>query len=196
MNILLFRHPRFSLVKNTLYFFRKHCVAILLLGLTAALGRVAQLQGFGPVSGMQNILLEVIVETARIVLLLYVLGMANTRKGMQRIKNIVRSRGNFRNVCSVAFRKLKSNWFTVLLNTAGFLAIAWGINYMIDLTAYETCFYINLKENGILADASSQWTILLFFKNLTVIPLTLIFDALLVLWLINKLPANRQVALA
>jgi hypothetical protein len=46
-----------------------------------------------------------------------------------------------------------------------------------------------------LADSSSEWTILLFFKNLTVIPLTLIFDAILLLWLSNKLSNNRKASL-
>jgi hypothetical protein len=75
------------------------------------------------------------------------------------------------------------------------LLIAATINYFIDLLAYETCLYLSLKSDGILAESSSEWTILLFFKNLTVIPLTLIFDTVLLLWLANKLSGFRKTGL-
>ena len=75
-----------------------------------------------------------------------------------------------------------------MLNLIGFSLVAWSVNYLIDLLAYQTCLYLTLKENGVLVESSSEWTILLFFKNLSVIPFTLVFETLFVLWLTNKLP--------
>ena len=82
------------------------------------------------------------------------------------------------------------------MNIVGFLLIAWAINYLIDVLAYETCLYLTLKKDGILVESSSEWAILLFFKNLTVIPLTLIFDTVLLLWLANKLSNSRTMRVA
>jgi hypothetical protein len=165
------------------------------LGLIAALGRVIQLGGFGEITNWMNIVLEVVIESARILLFLYVLGLANIRSGLLRIKHLLTDKDNRKKLLTTTIQKLKKQWFSISLNLIGFLLIAWAINYLIDLLAYETCLYLTLKKDGILADSSSEWTILLFFKNLTVIPLTLIFDAILLLWLSNKLSNNRKASL-
>jgi hypothetical protein len=81
----------------------------------------------------------------------------------------------------------KKYWLLILINFVCFLLIAATINYLIDLLAYETCLYLKLTEDGILSPSSSEWTILLFFKNLSVIPFTLVFEAVFLLWLTNKL---------
>lgn len=47
----------FHLVKRTLQFARRHFSIIVILGRVAALGRVAQLGGFGPISKLANTLL-------------------------------------------------------------------------------------------------------------------------------------------
>ncbi len=195
MNFPFHLSDRLSLVSNTLYFFKKHFVSITGLGLIAALGRVIQLGGFGQITTLMNIVLEVVVESARICLFLYVLGLANVNKGVLRIKYLVTSKENRNKLFTIAIQKLKKEWFPVCMNIVGFLLIAWTINYLIELLAYETCLYLTLKKDGILVESSSEWTILLFFKNLTVIPLTLIFDTVLVLWLSNKLSNVRKAGL-
>ena len=186
---------KLSLLNNTLYFFKKHFTKILGLGVIAALGRVIQLGGFGQITTWMSIILEVVVESARILLFLYVLGLANIKNGVLRIKHLLTQKDNRKKLLIIAIQKLKKQWLSVSLNIIGFLLIAWTINYLIDLLAYETCLYLTLKKDGILAETSSEWTILLFFKNLTVIPLTLIFDTILLLWLSNKLPNNRKISL-
>jgi len=184
---------KLSLLNNTFYFFKKHFTKILGLGFIAALGRVIQLGGFGQIPAWMNIILEVVVESARILLFLYVLGLANIKNGVLRIKYLLTQKDNRKKVLTIAIQKLKKQWFSVSLNIVGFFLIAWTINYLIDLLAYETCLYLTLKKDGILAETSSEWTILLFFKNLTLIPLTLIFDTLLLLWLSNKLSNNKKI---
>ncbi|HEX6848691.1 MAG TPA: hypothetical protein VF144_17015 [Chitinophagaceae bacterium] len=168
---------------------------ILGLGLIAALGRVIQLGGFGQIPTWMNIVLEVVIESARLLLFLYVLGLANIKKGVLRIKHLLTHKDNRKKLMTIATQKLKKEWISVSLNIIGFLLVAWAINYLIDLLAYQTCLYLTLKKDGILAEASSEWTILLFFKNLTVIPLTLIFDTLLLLWLSNKLSNYKKISM-
>jgi hypothetical protein len=164
------------------------------LGLIAALGRVIQLGGFGQITTWTNIVLEVVVESSRILLFLYVLGLANIKNGVLRIKHLFTRKGNRKALLSIAIQKLKKQWFSVFMNIIGFLIIAWAINYLIDLLAYETCLYLTLIKDGILTESSSEWTILLFFKNLTVIPFTLIFDTVLLLWLSNNIANAEPVA--
>ena len=184
------------LLNSTLHFFKKHFLVITVLGLIAAFGRVIQLEGFGQITSWTNILLEVIIQFSRILLFLYVLGFANVKSGFLRIKRFFTNKNNKKTYFTSAIQKLRKQWLPFSLNIIGFLIIAWCINYLIDLVAYETGFYLTLKKNGILTDSSSEWTILLFFKNLTVIPLTLIFDAVLLLWLSNKLSNDQQMTLA
>jgi hypothetical protein len=81
---------------------------------------------------------------------------------------------------------MRKKWLHILLNVVAFSLITGIINYLIDLLAYKTCLYLTLKNRGILADAASEWTILLFFKNISIIPFMLIFDALFLLWITNK----------
>lgn len=162
------------------------------LGLIAAFGRVIQLGGFGEISFLTNIFLEVVVESARILMFLYVVGLASIKNGFLRIRNLFANKDNRKLHWNAAIQKLKKQWFLILLNVIGFLLIAWIINYLIDLLAYETCLYLALKEHRILADSSSEWTILLFFKNISVIPFTLIFNAVFLLWITNKFRAQTN----
>ena len=196
MNLSFNLPGKLSLINNTFYFFQKHFMAVMGLGLIAAFGRVIQLGGFGEISNWMNIVLEVVIESARIFLFLYVLGLANVRSGVLRIKHLLTDKDNRKKFLTIAIQKLKKQWFSISLNVIAFLVIAWTINFLIELLAYETCLYLTLRKGGILADSSSEWTILLFFKNLTVIPLTLIFDTVLLLWLSNKLSNYRKTRLA
>ncbi len=191
-------YPRFSgslnFLHSTIYFFRKHFLTVLGLGLIAAFGRVIQLGGFGEITALANIILEVIIESTRILLFLFVLGLANVKDGALRVKHVVARKAARKLNWSVALQNVKKQWLSILVNCIGFMLIAWAFNYLIDLLAYETCLYLTLKKDGILAAASSEWTILLFFKNLSVIPFTLVFEALFILWITNKWSGYRTAA--
>ena len=178
---------KLTTLNNAIYFIKKHFLVILSLGLVSAFGRVIQLGGFGEIPGWVNIVLEIIVEFSRILLFLFVLGLANVKKGILRILDLFIKKDMWRANWSVSIEKIKKQWLSVLLNLVAFLIIAAMFNYLIDQLAYQTCLYLSLKENGILVDSSSEWTILLFFKNLSVIPFTLVFETLLVLWIAGKL---------
>ncbi|WP_345245777.1 hypothetical protein [Nibrella saemangeumensis] len=171
----------------TLRFFRKHLAVIMSLGLVAGLGRVVQLGGFGEIPAWMNVMVEILVESSRLLLFLYVLGFASATTGALRVKHFLLHKKDRSHYWRVALQRLRQNGLSILLNIIVFAFIAWGINYLIDLLAYETCLYLTLKQDGILTDSSSEWTILLFFKNLSVIPFTLVFNAVFLLWITGKL---------
>ena len=183
---------KLTTLNNAIYFIKKHFLVILSLGLVSAFGRVIQLGGFGEIPGWVNIILEIIVESSRILLFLFVLGLANVKKGISRIRDLFTKKNMWRSNWSVSIEKIKKQWLSVLLNLVAFLIIASMFNYLIDQLAYQTCLYLSLKENGILVDSSSVWTILLFFKNLSVIPFTLVFETLLILWITGKLNSYKM----
>ncbi|HEY5970343.1 MAG TPA: hypothetical protein VIU35_20325 [Chitinophagaceae bacterium] len=185
---------KLTTLNNAIYFIKKHFLVILSLGLISAFGRVIQLGGFGEIPGWVNIVLEIIVESSRILLFLFVLGLANVKKGISRIRDLFTKKNMWRSNWNVSIEKIKKQWLSVLLNLVAFLIIASMFNYLIDQLAYQTCLYLSLKENGILVDSSSEWTILLFFKNLSVIPFTLVFETLLILWIAGKLNSYKMPA--
>ncbi len=82
--------------------------------------------------------------------------------------------------------KFKAQWVQIVFSFIGFPAIAGGINFLIDQLAYHTCLYLTLKSGGILVEASSEWTLLLFFKNISVIPFALVFETIFLLCLTNN----------
>jgi len=170
-------------LKSALFFLRKHVLTVTILGLIAGLGRVIQLGGFGTISYAFNIFLEILINSARIVLFIYVLGFADFRIGLSRIKHFFTKKTERRENLITAWHNLKEKWPSVIVNFIFFGMIAALLNYLIDALAYETCLFLTLKEGGILSSRSSEWTILLFFKNLSVIPFTLIFEVLFILWI-------------
>lgn len=194
MKLLLNLSHQLSCLQTTLYFFKKHFFIILSLGLVAAFGRVIQLGGFGEIAAWANIFLEVVVEAARLFLFLFVLGLANVKKGCLRIWKLFTTAGRRQLSFAVLIRNVRTQGISIILNIIGFSVIAIILNYIINLVAYQTCLFLNLKNNGILAESSSEWTILLFFKNLTVIPFTLVFETFLILWIVNKWQTFKSVA--
>lgn len=173
---------------HSVQFFRNHFLTIFGLGLFAALGRATQIGAFGQISSGSNILLEVVVETARLLIFLYALGLTNVRTGIAKLVTVLTDKRSRRQNWQLARQKLRLQWAVLLLNLVAFLFIALLINRLIDHIAYQTCLYVTLRAGKLISEQASEWTIILFFKNISVIPFTLIFNALFLLWLINRLP--------
>jgi len=168
-------------LRETLLFFRNHYLIVLGLGLTAAMGRIVQLGAFGPISPGLHIAMEVVVESARILLFVYALGLTQLKRGFLRLKRMLTSGKAWTEHWQKGRIRLKTHWRSLLASFVIYLLIAWATNLLIDYTAFQTCLYYKLKVNNIIAEQSSEWVIILFFKNLSVIPLTLIFNALFLL---------------
>jgi len=176
---------------HSLRFFKEHFLQILGLGLIAGIGRVVQLGAFGPVGKLENIILEVLIEGARLFLIIYIVGLSSTGLGIHRIKRFFTHREKRKQFLLSTFTRFKSNWLPTLVSIVGFSIIAFSLNVLIDALAYQTCLYITLKSGGILAPTASEWTILLFFKNLSVIPFTLVFQTMFFLWMSGSLLSDK-----
>ena len=187
MNTTSFNTPKLEWLGSTILFFQKHFVMIFTLGFIAGIGRVIQLKGFGEISPATNIIMEVIVESARLAMFIYILGSASLKMGLARLASLFSKSKPRKEVIKLAFANFKRKWPILLLNFVVYLLIAWVINFLIDQLAYETCLYLTMQNRGILSADASEWTIILFFKNLTVIPLTLIFNTLFVFYMTNRL---------
>lgn len=172
----------------TIRFLKDHFLTVFGLGLVAALGRAIQLKAFGPVNPLSNTLLELVVELARILIFFYALGLTNVKKGVVRLVQFATNKQGRKQNWRLAIQKMRANWSGVLINLVAFLVIAFLFNKLITHIAYETCLYITLKSHQVISDQASEWAIILFFKNISVIPFTLVFNALFCLWLVNRLP--------
>lgn len=173
-------------VLQTLIFFKSHILVVLALGMAAAMGRVIQLGAFGTISPALHVILEIIIEGTRLMLFIYALGLTNVRKGFERIRQIFTKSGAWKSNWAIAKARLQNDWRSLLMSMVIYILIAWVINLLIDHVAYQTCLYYKLKVNRIISDGASEWVIILFFKNLSVIPLTLIFNALFLLWITGR----------
>ncbi|MVM38259.1 hypothetical protein GO730_12880 [Spirosoma sp. HMF3257] len=172
----------------TVQFIKNHFLMIFGLGLVAAIGRAIQLKAFGPVSPSAHVLLEVVVESARILIFFYALGLTNVKTGVIRLVQLVTNKQGRKQNWRLAIRKLRDKWPSLLINLLAFSMIALLFNKLIDHIAYETCLYMTLQARQLISSQASEWAIILFFKNISVIPFTLIFNAVFCLWLVNRLP--------
>ena len=120
MNLPLNLSNKLNLLIDTLHFFEKHFLVITGLGLIAAFGRVIQLGGFGQITTWMNIVLEVGIESSRILLFLYVLSLANIKNGALRIKHLFSNKDNQKLSLIIAIKKFKKQWYLVVLNIIGF----------------------------------------------------------------------------
>ncbi|OJV14661.1 MAG: hypothetical protein BGO21_18330 [Dyadobacter sp. 50-39] len=180
-------------LRATLLFFRSHYLIVLGLGLIAAIGRIVQLGAFGPISPGLHIAMEILVESARILLFVYALGLTHLKKGFSRIKLMLTSGRAWTEHWQKARVRLKTHWRSLLASFVIYLLIAWATNLLIDYAAYQTCLYYKLKVHNIIAEKSSEWVIILFFKNLSVIPLTLVFNALFLLWITGRVSGRDNI---
>ena len=175
----------------TLRFIKDNFLIIFGLGLIAAIGRATQLRAFGPISPFSHMLLEIMIESARVALFFYALGLANIKSGLSRIVRVVSIKESRRQNWRVAILKLRKQWSIIFINLVAFLTIAYLFNLLIDQIAYETCLHITLIARRLISGQSSVWALILFFKNVSVIPLTLVFQALFLLWVTNRLPNSQ-----
>ncbi len=137
-------------------------------------------------------MLEVTIESTRLLNFLYTLGLTNVKKGGLRIVQLFTKAANRTQNWRTAIIFLKTSWKQVLLNITVYLIVTFIINKLIEYAACQTCLLYKLKLENIISETSSEWVLLLFFKNLSVIPLTLIFNVIFLLWITNKLKVNTE----
>jgi hypothetical protein len=194
MNLYLKSRKTLEWTFLTFQFIKANIWVILGLGLIAALGRAVQLRAFGPISPVTHILLEILIESSRLAIILFALGLSNIKKGFVKIFKLIINKTARQQNWRLAITKSRQQWLAILINFGAFLCIAYLFNFLIDHIAYETCLYITLTARQLISDESSEWVLILFFKNLSVIPFTLVFQTLFILWITNRLSATNKVA--
>jgi hypothetical protein len=194
MNLYLKSRKSLQWTLETFAFIKANFWVILGLGLIAAAGRAIQLKAFGTITPVNHFCLEIVIESSRLAVILYALGLASIKAGIAKIIRFIRNKTTRRENWQIAVTKLRQQWLAILINFGVFLLVAFSLNLLIDHIAYGTCLYIVLKTSQLLSDQSSEWVLILFFKNLSVIPFTLVFQTLFIFWITNRLPATHFAA--
>lgn len=187
MNTNITLHSRLLWLLTTLDFCKKHFSTLFMLGLAAAIGRSIQLRAIGEISVAWHVTLEVLIEATRVFIFLYALGTTQISKGITRLKTAFWLFFRKHPDRIAVYKKLRSQWLIIVVNLLLFSCITFLINFWIRITVFDTCFYERLTKHAIISKASSEWVMILFLKNISVIPLTLVFIPMLLLFLANKI---------
>ncbi len=175
-----------EIIQETQRFINKHWLSVGALSLVAAAGRFVQEGGTGRISAEAFFTLEIAVELSRIVLVLLVIGNGAVSVGFRRIVSIFRmKRADWKQVWMQLKTIVAWNKISLSVNFILFMIIGTVVNMSIDLVTH--LFLLEwLKSQGLLAAAAYQWPVILFLKNVSIIPFTLVFECVLVLFLIGK----------
>jgi hypothetical protein len=183
------RLPSAGIVTWSFRFWVNHFGLISFCMLFAALGRAIQMRVFGPIPSPAFIGLEIVVELARIVTVLVIIGHGNLRRGIGNAASIFRfKREQWRGVGISARATVRQHWPVLLWNLLVFSLIAFVFNWINGLIADKSGALIFLKNSGFIQTSATGMPLVFFLKNLTVIPFTLVFDYGLVRWLSGKFP--------
>ena len=162
----------------TLRFIAAHPGQVLGLSLVAALGRAVQLGGLGPVGPIATALLEVVVESARVLLFFAVIGMGRVVEGLRTAASVfARPPSGWRASGRRVRARLRAEWRALLADLAVFGLIALAVNAAIEAVA-----------------PPGAYALIFLLKNLTVIPLTIVFQGGLFLFMIGRAGSARPAA--
>lgn len=177
-----------SIFITSLRFFAKFAPAILGVSLMVSFGRVIQIGWGDDLSTAAYFLLEFFVEGLRVIILLFIIGRGSVSGGIQTITSIFKMPKDERDSAFTKMGKtFKLNWIVVLRGILFYGAAIISLNYLIGWMAGTSVAHTLLLDLGL--PGSNENTLhtaaTLFLKNLTVIPFTIIFQYLLVLYLLN-----------
>jgi hypothetical protein len=152
-----------------------------------AIGRVVQTNGLGSINTFIYWLLEIPVEGARVLFLLLLVGNGKIISGLGLIISIFRiSKEQWKLVASTIVNSFKFYSTELIVTTLAFIFMAIALNYLIKYTAGNEELLSGLQQFSPLKSFNSL-SLTLFLKNLTIIPLTLMFEIWLVLRLVNRI---------
>ena len=175
-------------LRRSLVFCGRFLPVVLGLGLVAAVGRALQIGAAGEISREAHLVLEVIVEGARGVLALHVLGMGSVLGGWMVLKRGFKFRSRFRRELCEAFH---ARWRVLAVNLLAFGAVAALVNVVIFAVARSWTALEMLKHCGWIAAQPGPWVTILFLKNVTLIPWTVVFMVVLGLWFFSSRSSVR-----
>jgi hypothetical protein len=164
-------------IRDSLRLIARSLPIFALLCLVAATGRALQVGAAGEPGGGANILLEIIVEGSRVAILLHLLGQGSITAGCAEIRRLFTKGGR-----QAPGPPLRDSWPRLVFNIVAFAAIAGAANLTIFAIARYSPALEMLQRAGWIAPEAGEVVIVLFLKNLSVIPWTLSFIAALVHW--------------
>lgn len=176
-----------DLIQRTDTFIRKNAFWILGLGLIAGIGRFIQEGGSGAISLSTQIILDIVVNTARLLTIFIVIGKGSLKNGINAITNIFRlTKAKWASIWDNIKRNFSGNYLAVLVNFIVYILIAGIINISLFTLFEHTAFLEWLKSNQLLSPSASKWPVLLLLKNISIIPFTFVFELLIVIWIVEK----------
>jgi hypothetical protein len=177
----------FSVLTWSLYFYFSHALVILGLALFAAAGRAVQIGWSARISSSTHLLLEVLVEGARLLICLAIVGDGSPAAGIRRIRRLfAKLKVNQGAASDALWGKLKARWMDLVLIVVVFSAFAYLVNFTIGSIAQSEAVLERLRGVALLnelSDESLGYVFVFVLKNLTIIPFTLVWWYGLYRWL-------------
>lgn len=167
---------------TTLQFIARNLAIVAPLCLVVAAARFAQ-GGFGKVDWPALISLEILVELGRVALAVLVLGNGSIQRGIAAIRRFFTTGDAERERrFSAAKSRLQLQWRSLGLDLLVFVVVAVALNILIARIADTECAESTMAQ---VAPSAPRVSLVLLLKNLSVIPLTIVFQIHLAarLWL-------------
>lgn len=181
----------------TFSFFLRHAPVILSVSLIVAISRVIQVGWEDYLPVVVFVILEIVVLAARVAIALIAIGEGALGPGLKKVRTIVRLSEAEK---SAAFARMgqtiKEQWRAVLRDILLFGLTAITINYVIGEVSQTRTVYSLMTSWGVPGsnEDSVQAAATLFMKNLTVIPLTIVFQYGIVRYLLRQERIERTAA--
>lgn len=181
-----------ELITETDSFIRHNFFTTIAPGLVAGLCRYIQEGGIGEVSVSTQAFLGMVVFLARAIIVFSVAGDGNIPEGIAAIFNVFSLNASG---WKQAGMNLKGNFrFNILalgVNLIIFIIISIGINIGLSFLMEYPPFLTYLREHHILDQSASHWPVLLFLKNISIIPFAFVFEILLIMFLVGAAKFRR-----
>lgn len=162
-------------IVTSLRFVARHLLGVGLFCVAAALGRFAQTGYPSLGSTLTQIAFEILVAGSRIALAVVVLGAGSFADGVHMIRRFFRLPKAERDSRFLGLkRQLATRWRSLVVDFAVYLVLAVALNLLIDAAAGTRWMEKGVTSFG--ADPGRESAQILLFKNLSVIPLTIIFQ--------------------
>ena len=176
-----------DLIQKTDTYFKRNFILILILGAMAGLGRFFQEGGYGEISNSMHGILEVVVNGARLLIILHIIGQGYMQAGFRNVTNLFTlTKSEWHRIWDNVKDNFLNNAITILTNFIILIVVAVIFNIALFALFDYTTFLEWLKSTALISPEASKWPVLLFFKNISIIPFTLIFETLFVMWIVER----------
>lgn len=176
-----------EIIQKTDTSLKRNFLLIFILGVVAGAGRFWQEGGYGEIAATTHGILEVIVNVARLLIIFVIIGQGYIQAGFRSFINVFRlTKSEWRQVWANVRYNFSNNFLAILVNFIIYIVIAVIVNIVLFAVFDHTSFLEWLKSIELVSPIASKWPVLLFFKNISIIPFTLVFETLFVRWMVER----------